>query len=64
MSGLDFAGKKGDNSYSEWSRLNTKVVIPAISVLADTEVLGPCPILVNDEIVNMYHVYSSRSDTT
>ena len=40
------------------------MVIPAISVLADTEVLGPCPILVNDEIVNMYQVYSSRSDTT
>ena len=39
-------------------------IIPAMSVLADTEILGPCPILVNDEIVNVYQVYSSKSDTT
>ena len=39
-------------------------VIPAISVLTDTKVLGPCLILVNDEIVNVYQVYSSKSDTT
>ena len=56
--GLDFARKRYEIIAIEFK------VIPAISVLADTKVLGPCPILVNDEIVNVYQVYSSKSDTT
>ena len=56
--------------YVAWTLLGKRYeiiaieIIPAMSVLVDTEVLGPCPILVNDEIVNVYQVYSSKSDTT